>query len=70
MEDRTWKTLTEAEKLEEIDKLHLEYRKKKQEAQLRLLEMRKIRKQIDLVEDALIIHTLERWQSSAVKEVL
>jgi hypothetical protein len=66
IENKTW---TEAERLAEIDRLKVEYSKKKKETELNLYEMRRIRKQIDLVEDALIIHTLRRWQEPR-REVL
>ena len=64
--DGTW---TEAERLAEIDKLHIEYRRKKREVERGLAEMRFFRKQIDLMEDALIIQTLKRGEQSK-KEVL
>ena len=65
-ENYTW---TEAERLAEIDRLQTEYRRKKREVERGLAEMRYIRKQIDLVEDALIIHTMRKGEQPK-KEVL
>ncbi len=68
---KEWTTMTEAEKQNEIDALTVQYQRKKREAERLLAEMRLLRKQIDLWEDALIVHVMKnREQSPAKREVL
>ena len=68
---KEWITLTEAEKQAEIDKLILEYRRKKRLVERLLAEMRMTRKQIDLWEDALVVHTMKRREENfSEKELL
>ena len=54
---------------EDIDKLKLEYQRKKREVERGLAEMRAIRKQIDWVEDLMIIEVMKH-RDLPHKEVL
>ncbi len=62
-------SLTEAEYNLKLDSLHVEYRRKKREVERGLAEMRLLRKEIDLWEDASIIRTMKNGEQSK-KEVL
>jgi hypothetical protein len=62
-------TLTEAEYNMKLDSLHVEYRRKKREVERGLAEMRFIKKQIDLWEDAAVIHVMKNGEQGK-KEVL
>ena len=62
-------SLTEAEYNLKLDSLHVEYRRKKREVERGLAEMRLLRKEIDLWEDASIIRMMKNGEQSK-KEVL
>jgi len=54
---------------QEVDQLRVEYMKKKREVERGLAEMRAIRKQIDLLEDLMIIEVMKERETSK-KEIL
>ena len=56
-------------KQSDIDTLSLEYTRKKREVERGLAEMRAIRKQVDLLEDLLVIEVMKSREQSK-KEVL
>ena len=55
---------------QDIDNLKLEYQRKKREVDRGLAEMRAIRKQIDLVEDLMIIEVMKNRDLPPQKEVI